>query len=183
MNGVTDQHLYLLCGLPFSGKSTMGRALAELAGTVHVEVDRFHAGRPDDFAERRVERTEWIAAYRAAYEQLERALAASESVVFDAVSYRKVQRDRIRRIASKHGVPLTIIYLDVAPDVARARMVANRLTPVRPNVPDADFNEVCAGMQPPMAGETWIAYDPKEPLERWIRREIGFHTEHRRRTG
>jgi predicted kinase len=161
----------------------MGRTLAAMTGMVHIEVDRFHTEPPDVARERRIERTEWIAAYRAAYIEVEEALTAGKSVAFDAVSYRRLQRDRIRRIATNHGVAMTIIYLDVPPAVARARMIENRLTPRRPNVPDADFDEVCAGMQPPMADEIWVAYKPSEPLEDWIRREIGAHTERKEKTG
>src|SRR5215212_10518349 len=107
------QHLFLLCGLPFSGKSTMGRALETQLGIVHIEVDRHHLDRDGAFPERRVQRPEWISAYRAAYAQVEAALDAGKSVVFDAVSFRRVQRDRIRRIAMKHGIQMTIIYLDI----------------------------------------------------------------------
>lgn len=150
----------------------MGRALGEQLGVVHVEVDRHHVDCEDGFAERRVERAEWIAAYRAAYVQVEEALAGGKSVVFDAVSYRRLQRDRIGRIATKHGTPMTIIYLDVDPELAKNRLTDNRANPVRPNVPNADFDEVSSGMQPPMSDEAWIAYNPVESLDAWIRREI-----------
>ena len=167
-----SQHLFLLCGLPFSVKSTMGRSLAKELGSVHVEVDQHHLDNEGTFPGRRVERAEWIAAYRAAYARVEDALAAGKSVVFDAVSYRRLQRDRIRRIALKHGIPMTILYLDVDPELAKSRMAANRIEQTRPNVPDADFEEVKAGIELPMPDETWIAYRPAEPPESWIWREI-----------
>src|SRR6187200_405660 len=81
---VDRQHLFLLCGLPFSGKSTLGRSLQARLGIVHVEVDRYHFDGRTDFVERPIERAEWIAAYKAAYRQAEAALDAGQSVVFDA---------------------------------------------------------------------------------------------------
>lgn len=141
-------------------------------GIVHVEVDSFHAGSHAGFAGRRIDRSEWIAAYQAAYTQVEAALDAGMSVVFDAVSYRRTQRARIERIADKHRVPMTIVYLDVDPDEAKRRLVANRTTPTRVNVQDADFEDVAAGMQQPGDDERVVGYRPDEPLDSWIDRVI-----------
>ena len=150
----------------------MGRALQEQLGIVHVEVDRHHVERSDAFEERQIERAEWIAAYRKSYHEVENALRAGKSVVFDAVSYRRTQRDRIRRIGDNHGVLMTIIQMNVSADLARARLNANRANPVRPTVPDADFEEVSSGMQPPMDDARSINYNPDEDIAEWIQREI-----------
>jgi len=166
------QHLFLLCGLPFSGKSTLGRALQERLGIVHVEVDRHHLDGRTDFDERPVELAEWIAAYRAAYQLVDDTLDTGKSVVFDAVSYRRSHRERVRRIAATHGVPVTIIYLDVPEEQARARLVANRSSPYRVNVPDIDFDEVARGMQPPEDDERFTRYRPDEPVTAWIDRLV-----------
>ena len=146
--------------------------MQERLGIVHVEVDQHHAGGRAGVDGRRIEREEWIAAYQAAYRVVEDALAAGHSVVLDAVSYRRTQRERVRRIAAKHGVPMTVIYLDVTPEQATARMTANRLNPTRANVPDLDFEEVAAGMQPPREDEPVVRYRPEEPAAAWIDRVI-----------
>lgn len=150
----------------------MGRTLEARLGVVHVEVDRQHAGLVEGLEERRIERHEWIAAYQAAYKLVESALLEGRPVVFDAVSYRRVQRDRIKRIADKHGVPMTVIYLDVPPRDAKARIVANRANPVRVSVPSADFEEVAAGMQPPGVDERVLIYRPSEAVDEWVDRMI-----------
>jgi predicted kinase len=167
-----QQHLFLLCGLPFSGKSTLARALQDRFGIVHVEVDRYHAGGQEGFDGRRIGRGEWIAAYLAAYREVEQAFATGKSVVFDAVSYRRTQRERIRRIAAKHGVSMTIVYLDVTPEEARTRVAVNRCNPVRVNVPDDDIAEIAAEMQPPQDDERAIVYHPSEAIESWLDRVI-----------
>lgn len=170
--GPESQLLFLLCGLPFSGKSTIGQALQDRLGIVHVEVDRHHSGGHAAAEGRRIERDEWIAAYRAAYREVETALTAGRSVTFDAVSFRRTQRDRMRRIADKFGVPLIVIYLDVPAELANARRVANRCNPMRVDVPDADFIEIEGGMQRPGDDEAQVRYRPPEPLDQWIERVI-----------
>jgi predicted kinase len=169
---LSRSHLFLLCGLPFSGKSTLARALQVRFGIVHVEVDRHHLDGQAGFDGRRIERSEWITAYQAAYCEVDEAFAQGRSVVFDAVSYRRNQRDRIRRIAAKHGVPMTIVYFDVTPEEAKTRVAANRQNPVRVNVPDEDMAEIAAGMQPPRDDEHAVRYHPSEPIESWIDRVI-----------
>lgn len=141
-------------------------------GLIHVEVDRYHVGGQEGFDGRRVERSEWIAAYQAAYGEVEAAFTDGKSVVFDAVSYRRAQRDRIRRIAGKYNVPMTIVYLDVTRNEANARLAANRFNPSRVNVPDDDFAEISSGMQPPDEDELFVRYHPSELIDDWIERVI-----------
>lgn len=125
-----------------------------------------------DFDGRRIERSEWIAAYQAAYGEVEAALAKGHSVVFDAVSYRRTQRERIRRIADKFNASTTIVYLEVTAEEAKTRVAANRRNPVRVNVPDEEMAEIAAGMQPPQDDECAVVYHPSEPVEAWIDRVI-----------
>jgi predicted kinase len=142
--------------------------MADELGLVHVEVDSKH-GRMGSSAPR-LTRQDWIAAYQAAYRDVEAALDAGESIVFDAVSYRRLQRNRVRRIAEARGVLATVVLLDISPQVARARLEVNRRTRERVNVPSGDFAEVVAGMQPPEPGEETIRYRSDEPIDIWIER-------------
>jgi predicted kinase len=144
--------------------------MAERFDVVDVEVDREHRGPIDPG--RRIERQEWVTAYRAAHARLEAALRTGKSAVFDAVSYRRSHRHRVERIARRFGLPMTVIYLDVTPEEALRRREANARTPARPHVPDEDFAEIARGMQPPGDDERVLRYRPKESLDLWIEREI-----------
>jgi len=92
----TRNFLFLLCGLPFSGKSTLARALTEKFNIDHVEVDR-HLDvtmksvipGPED----------WLPAYRMAITEIRESLEAGRSVVFDAVGHHRRHRQRMQRIA------------------------------------------------------------------------------------
>jgi len=165
-------HLLVTCGLPFSGKSTLSRSLAAELGIAHVEVDALHARgglRPGIDP---IERADWIVAYQRGYAELEAVLRAGGSAVFDAVSYRRLQRNRVRRVAERVGVPATLVLLDVSADEARARMERNRFTRERVDVPIADFLEVSEGMQWPEPDEAVIRYSPDEPLADWVTRVV-----------
>jgi predicted kinase len=166
------QHLFLTCGLPFSGKSTLSRALAAELGIAHVEVDAPHTRHGLRPGLDPIERADWIAAYQRGYAELESVLREGRSAVFDAVSYRRLQRNRVRRVAERLGVPATVVLLDVSADEARARLERNRFTRERVNVPMADFLEVAEGMQWPDPDEEVVRYSPDEPLADWVERVV-----------
>jgi predicted kinase len=142
--------------------------MADRLGIVHVEVDRVHAERGITLSGRPLLREDWIEAYRRSYRRLEQVLRAGHSGVFDATSYRRVQRQRLRRLADACGVPMTVIYLDVAAAEARRRIDANRVNSVRVNVPDEDFATVANQLQPPGEDEDWLRYDPAIPVDQWV---------------
>jgi predicted kinase len=164
-------HLFLLCGLPFSGKSTMSRALSERFGIPHVEVDRYVVGTFGQ--DRKPEPRDWLPAYRIAIDEIRSHLREGRSVVFDAVGHRRRHRHRMRRLASELGARMTIIYLDVGVEEARERLFANRRNPVRFDVPDGGFAWIVSEMEPPAADEEALIYRPEELLPDWIEREIG----------
>lgn len=162
-------HLIALCGLPFSGKSTLARALASRLGLVHVEVDQILRERGVDLAGEPISRDAWIAAYREAHHRLETLLAANRSVVHDATSFRRVQRHRLRRIAAQHGAGFTLVHVDVSVAEALVRRARNRRTGERGDVRDEDFAQVVADWQEPDAEEAAIRYNPAVPVADLVR--------------
>ncbi|MFL5759462.1 MAG: AAA family ATPase [Thermomicrobiales bacterium] len=166
------QRLFILCGLPFSGKSTLAKAMAEQLDLAHVELDSVHGERGLDLNAEAPTREDWIEAYRASFQKLDEVLAAGNSAVFDATSYRKIHRQRLTRIAARQGVPATIVYVDVSEAEAKQRRDENRTTNARPHVRDEDFALVSGEMQPPSADEGEVIYHSGEPIQDWIEQII-----------
>lgn len=166
----TIPRLFLLCGLPFSGKSTLSRALRKRFGIEHVEVDRYVEELVG--TSRRPEPSDWLPAYRLAIEEIRTQLKAGNPVVFDAVGHRRNHRRRMQRLASEAGAQMTLIYLAVLPAEAHERLLANRRDSVRFDVPDEGFAAVMAEMELPAPEENAIVYLPAEPLADWLEREI-----------
>ncbi len=161
-------HLFILCGLPFSGKSTLARAMAERLDLVHVELDAAHGERGIELNGVAPSREDWIAAYRRSFWTLNEVLAAGNSAVFDATSYRRIHRQRLVRIAARYNVPATIVYLDVSEVEAKRRRDANRTTNKRPNVRDEDFALIAGEMQLPSGDESALVYHPNEEITEWV---------------
>ncbi len=152
--------LIILCGLPFSGKTTLGRVLSNGIGAVHLEMDRIVVEQGGSFEPGGLSNEVWIAAYKEGHRRLDRLLAAGRPVVWDAVSFRWSHREKLRRMASQHGVRSYLIWLDILLPEINRRRVANQLSRSRGDVADADFAMVANGFQPPRAEEGAVRYDP-----------------------
>src|SRR4051812_25686927 len=80
--------LYILCGLPFSGKSTLGRALAAQAGGAIVSFDELYAEHGEVLARTRDTLAVWQAIRELAGERIGALLRDGVSVVYDNTNFR-----------------------------------------------------------------------------------------------
>lgn len=158
----------MLCGLPFAGKSTLARRLAERFGWMHLEIDAILRERGIGFDGEVIARNAWSAAYREGYRRLGALLDAGHNVVYDATNFRRVQRDQTRRIAAKHGATTRLIYVATSESEAQRRRDCNRVQRLRAGVRDEDFAEVRDRFQPLDADEHALLYDGSSPIDTWI---------------
>lgn len=152
--------LVMLCGLPFSGKSTLGRTLSNALGAVHLEIDQIVISQGGSFEVGALANPVWVAAYKEGHWRLDEFLAAGRPVIWDAVSFRWSHREKLRRLASQHGARSHLIWLDVPLAEIGKRRAANRISGARGDVPDANFALVADGFQPPRADEAAVRYNP-----------------------
>lgn len=144
--------LYIMCGLPFAGKSTTARALASLSDAEIVEIDAINAEL--DWGTPPFTPDQWARSYAEAYGRVRAALAEGRNVIFDATNHSRAQRDAARQLASESGVAATVVHVPVDRREAERRLMENRRTRVRPDVTDADFALVADGFEPPDEWET-----------------------------
>lgn len=85
--------LYIMCGLPFAGKSTLTRALAARLGLAVIAIDAINDERGLGIHAAPLSPEEWDGTYAEAFRRLDAALMAGGSVIFDAVSFTRRQRD------------------------------------------------------------------------------------------
>lgn len=164
-----NQTLYILCGVPFSGKTTLAKAIVKAKKNVeHVYVDKFYNKNDQKNKEKA-----WIKAFRIAYQETENALKQGKSVIFDATNFLKKERDKIRKIANDLGVENRVVLIDVPRNAAKSRLLENRKNQHRKNVSDSDWEEVTTQFETPESDENVIIYDQqKDDLKNWIEKNI-----------
>ncbi|MFF0157932.1 gluconokinase [Streptomyces sp. NPDC005263] len=124
MTGARDGQgppIVLVLGVSGSGKTTVGKAVAELLGLPFVEGDDFHpaanvakmsAGQPLDDADR----GPWL---RALADRIRHSVEAGEGLVVACSALRRVYRDRLRAAARSR---LWCLYLALDRDTAWHRV-------------------------------------------------------------
>lgn len=152
-------------GLSGSGKSRLGRDLAPLLGVPGAVVVRSDAIRkqllgvppdhrlgPDGYTEAVTERT-----YLAVQETCARLLAAGVPVIADAVFAKPEQRIAIEAVATAAARPFAGFWLEVAPEIAAARIIARR-----PDVSDATPEILLRQLDYPTGPIAWTRIDSSQ---------------------
>jgi predicted kinase len=164
----TMAQLYIVCGLPFAGKTTLAKALEQRLGFTRIDLDQINTALGVGLDGSPISPKEWDRTYAESYRQLGVALAAGQSVVYDATNFTKAQRDHLRAIANALNAPARVIYVALSEAEARLRWLSNRATHERYDVRDEDFELVATHFEPPIAEEQVIYYYPSQPLDDWI---------------
>lgn len=146
----------VVMGVSGSGKTTVGRALAQALGCAFAEGDEMHppenvarmaAGRPLADADREG----WLAAIGA---RLAGAAARGEGLVVSCSALKRAYRDRLRAAAP----PLRFVYLQGTPALLRARLAARR----GHYMPASLLPSQLQTLEPPGADEGVLAFDIAE---------------------
>jgi predicted kinase len=159
--------LLITAGLPFSGKTTLARAVAARCVMARVSVDDQISEHAHPDAGQTSDRA-WRDAYLLSLQKAEEYLANGRSVIFDSVGHTCKNRYRLRRIADRHNASMVVIHLDIARAIALDRLIANQAAPTRPNVPLDGFNEIADDFEPPGESEIVLTYAPHVPIQTWI---------------
>ena len=164
--------MLIMCGYPFSGKSTLAGRISEVFGMRVVAVDDLHvrhgtAAETDQIANR-----DWLLAYKAAHRDAERCLTNAESVIFDSVGYTRKDRDRLRRIAGRHRASSLVVWLDVSASDARRRLERNRKQRQRANVPVVNFLQIVSRFEAPAGDEATVIYRSNDDPGEWINQTL-----------
>lgn len=164
--------VYILCGLPFAGKTTLAKALEERLGFARVDMDEINTDRGVGLHGEAISQEDWDRTYAESYRQLDQLLQSGQSVLFDAANFTKAQRNYLREIAAQHGASTQVLYLDVSESEAKQRWLLNRITHRRYDVRDDDFAYVVTYFDEPTPDEHVLRYHPSQPVNEWIEQTL-----------
>lgn len=161
------QILIILCGLPFSGKSTLAKFLTKHLGLTLIDLDEINS-KLGIGIDKPVTENEWKKTYQISYEELEKSLEAGKSVIYDATNFTNKQRDKLRSIAKKYYVQTKVIWVNPPKKEVIKRWQENRLNKNRKDVSDEDFAEVLDNFENPTKEENMLTFDQTKSIEEWV---------------
>lgn len=174
-NESTTVNLYIICGLPFSGKTVFSKALCDLMGWVRVDLDevkfRLFGNQitDDDLVKK-----DWDLVYQQMYKEIQDQLSKGITVVHDNGNFIKHERDLVREKAKRLGLRSRVIWVNTPESVARERLLSNRISGDRFDVSDSDFNNTVAEIEPPDLSEDFLIYNTSETPKDWITRNLNL---------
>ncbi len=128
IEAINDSHktLWILCGLPYSGKTYLSREVLKNTSAVYVSIDEIFkkAGFDWDLNNLPNEK-QWEEIFNASYQKSQDALSRGLNVLYDSTNHTKESRDKLREIAGEVGANAAVIYIDVPVDVIMERWEKN----------------------------------------------------------
>ena len=149
--------LYIMCGYPFSGKSSIAQLLVNKLGAVRVALDDINTERGIGVdVNLPITENEWLESYTICNNRMLDNLKAGKSVIADTVAYKRATRQALRALAKEANTNSTILYVDTPVEVVRKRWEQNRLHKTRLDVSDENFSEVIKNFEIPIEVEKAI---------------------------
>ena len=164
--------LYLLCGTAFSGKTTLGRAIARHTGFQVVSTDEINAVRGLAGGDG-IPAEEWEKTHAIALSWLGELMRSGRDLVVDDTNCFRWIRDRFRAVAERHGYATRVVHLDLPEAEVRERRRRNQATAERPQVVDDVFESHLATFEAPEGDEEVLRFAPGQDLDGWLREHFG----------
>jgi predicted kinase len=86
-DSMKQSYVYMLCGLPFAGKTTLTKELVHWLGIKRVAIDEINTERGIWNDETGMSSEDWAKTYQEAYQRIAAFLSQSESVVDDSANF------------------------------------------------------------------------------------------------
>ena len=159
--------LYIMCGLAFSGKSTLARKIAEYTGSKIIAFDKLWVEKDKEQPVPKGAEG-WKFIRKIGQVEVAKALQENISVVYDDNNVRFEHRKELREVARKVGARAVVVYLNTPLKLIRKREAINKTTGQRHEVESENFNTVLEQLQIPTTKESVMEFKPEMNLDEWV---------------
>lgn len=152
--------LYIFCGIPFSGKTTLAKQIVAKLGFTRIDLDEVKFSLfGNSIMDAEIDQKGWDQIYQEMYHQIREALKRGETLIHDTGNFTKSERGVVHDIATNLGIESVTIFVDLPQDIAYQRLLANRQTKVRFDVSDQDFLSTVGEMEKPGGEEKHLVFN------------------------
>ena len=159
--------LYLLCGMPFSGKTTLGKTIARQLDSSYISLDEINEARGLRGGDG-ISIEEWEKTHSIAMSQMQTTMPTSQDIVLDDTNCFRWLRDRFRQLAAEYNYQTTVVFVDVPVSEIWQRMSANQKTQTRHTVKPEIIKEMTKTFESPEEDENVIRYGGKKSINEWV---------------
>ena len=163
--------LYLMCGAPFSGKTTLAQKIATITKSQYLSLDDIMRQRGLDVSQLQPAE-EWEKAQQLCLQRMDTLMHDDVPIVLDDTNCFKWLRDRFRKLALQHHYPVIVIYLNIPLSELEKRRRNVLVTAQRNSLPDEAFYPVIEHFEIPDASEHALIFDGAFGMDDWIEKNI-----------
>ena len=156
-----------MCGLAFSGKSTLARKIAEKTGSRLVAFDKLWVEKDKENPVPKGNEG-WRFIRKVGQGEIVKSLQEGGSVVYDDTNVRFEHREKLRQVARRFGARSIVIYLKMPIEVIRSREATNRVTGERHEVESKNFQAVLEQLEGPKSEGDVLEFAPDMNIEEFI---------------
>lgn len=163
--------LFILAGIPFSGKTTLGKKLQQATNGEYLRLNAIVRELTAGSDGERVWQHTYDQAHDIALEQIKQSLSGGVSVIYDTAPYRRT-RVRLAAMARACGAEALTIFLDTPKEETFRRYIRNLATQQRHSHHPELLLEVTENFEPPDRTEHHLVVRPGDDQAAWIARHI-----------
>lgn len=128
----SSKTLWILCGLPYSGKSFLAKKIMEKIGIEFVSIDDILSEKGYDWNINKLpDASGWQEVFDISYAKARKALVLGKNVLYDSTNHTKVSRDTLREVAKSVDGEAKIIFINTPESVVLNRWEKNKETKER----------------------------------------------------
>ncbi len=163
-------NLYILCGLPFSGKTVLAKKLAEALQFERVDIDEFifeHGYK--SFDDPRITKELMQSFFAEYYARLLRLLKENKNVISDTSNPSRSGRNKLRDLAASVGRRAFVIYVNTPPEEVIECYWKNKTTQERQDITETTLMNAIQKMEVPQADEAPLVYNQSMLFDQWVK--------------
>jgi predicted kinase len=131
----SQKTLFILCGLPYAGKSYIANEIMTQANIVSVNIDKIFCNKGFDWTENKLPTEEgWNEIFNESYKETQVALSEEKNVLYDSTNQTLASRDALREIANSVGADTKVVYVKSSVESVWKRWHENEKNRNRPQV-------------------------------------------------
>ncbi len=151
--------LYIMCGLPYSGKTVLAKKLSKKYGWKLVEIDGIKARHGFAGIWQDMKMKDWDEIFSESFEVVRNELGAGRSIIYDSANLTRESRDRLKNIAKESSAEARLIFLDIPTEEAISRWRENEKAKFRHHLPEWALKAAIKTYQPPTTDEMPVSLD------------------------
>lgn len=163
--------LYLMCGAPFSGKTTLAKQIVARTQSHYISLDDLMRQRGLDLTHPQPGE-EWEKTHQLCIQLLHTLMQKGGNIVLDDTNFLKWLRDRFRNVAIEHHYQVVTVYLAVPVAELERRRQQALATQERNYLVDENFYPVIEQFEIPDNTENTIIFDTTSHLSDWMNKHL-----------